>query len=61
VLVTGSTGYIGGRLVPVLLGHGYTVRVIVRNSSRLRFHPWGSQVEIIDGDANKPADVKRAM
>jgi uncharacterized protein YbjT (DUF2867 family) len=61
VLVTGSTGYIGGRLVPVLLGHGYTVRVIVRNSSRLRFHPWGSQVEIVDGDAGNPVDVRRAM
>ena len=30
VLVTGASGYIGGRLVPELLARGYNVRVMVR-------------------------------
>ena len=30
ILVTGATGYIGGRLVPELLARGYTVRIMVR-------------------------------
>ena len=35
-LVTGATGYIGGRLVPELLDAGFTVRVLARDASRLR-------------------------
>ncbi|UCG27587.1 MAG: NmrA family NAD(P)-binding protein, partial [Bacteroidales bacterium] len=30
ILVTGATGYIGGRLVPELISRGYEVRVMVR-------------------------------
>lgn len=33
ILVTGATGYIGGRLVPELLYRGYQVRVMVRAAS----------------------------
>lgn len=33
ILVTGGTGYIGGRLIPELLARGYQVRVMVRGSS----------------------------
>lgn len=36
VLVTGATGYIGGRLVPRLYDHGYTVRCFARAAHRLR-------------------------
>ena len=39
-LVTGATGYIGGRLVKELLDHGYRVRVFVRSVSRIRSQPW---------------------
>ena len=34
VLVTGASGYIGGRLVPELLDRGYKVRVLVRGDAR---------------------------
>ncbi|RWZ67839.1 SDR family oxidoreductase [Labedella populi] len=50
VLVTGATGYIGGRLAPRLLDAGYRVRVLVRNPDRLRDVPWAGAVEIIQGD-----------
>lgn len=49
-LVTGSTGYIGGRLAPRLLEAGYRVRVLARNPDRLRDVPWAGDVEIVRGD-----------
>ena len=48
-LVTGATGYIGGRLVPELLAAGHRVRVMTRSPERLRDHPWAGQVEIVRG------------
>ncbi|MEX0747267.1 MAG: SDR family oxidoreductase [Rhodothermales bacterium] len=51
ILVTGATGYIGGRLVPCLLGAGYHVRCFVRDRDRLRGRPWEEQVEVVVGDA----------
>ena len=51
VLVTGATGYIGGRLVPRLLGEGHRVRVFVRSRDRVLSRPWADQVEIAVGDA----------
>ncbi len=61
VLVTGATGYIGGRLVRELLDHGYRVRVLVRHAARLRYHPWVDDVEVVDGDAMNPTDLERAL
>ncbi|HEY5335584.1 MAG TPA: NAD-dependent epimerase/dehydratase family protein, partial [Mycobacteriales bacterium] len=36
VLVTGATGYIGGRLVPRLIEGGYAVRCFTRDPGKLR-------------------------
>ena len=49
VLVTGSTGYVGGRLVPRLLDAGHRVRVLVRSPQKLVDVPWAGQVEIVEG------------
>ena len=60
-LVTGATGYIGGRLVVELLKHGYRVRVLARNSERLKYHPWIDQVEVCEGDAHNSEVLTQAM
>ncbi len=50
VLVTGATGYVGGRLVPRLLEQGHKVRVLVRDPSRVAGRSWSNQVEVVRGD-----------
>jgi uncharacterized protein YbjT (DUF2867 family) len=63
VLVTGATGYIGGRLVPRLLEAGYRVRCLVRSAAKLRARPWSGdpRVEVVEGDAGNPAALERAL
>lgn len=60
-LVTGATGYLGGRLVPELLAAGYRVRCMARTPAKLRDHPWADRVEIVRADVLDPAAVRRAL
>ncbi|MDU0288478.1 SDR family oxidoreductase [Saccharothrix longispora] len=60
-LVTGATGYLGGRLVPRLLAEGYAVRCLVRSPEKLRDVPWADRVEVVKGDVLDPASLDRAM
>ena len=60
-LVTGATGYIGGRLVPELLEAGLRVRCLARSPDRLRDHPWAGAVEVVRGDVTDAESVTRAM
>jgi uncharacterized protein YbjT (DUF2867 family) len=50
ILVTGATGYIGGRLVPRLLEEGYSVRCLARDPARLAGRPWRDAVEVVEAD-----------
>ncbi|MFM2438419.1 MAG: hypothetical protein RLZ55_1238, partial [Actinomycetota bacterium] len=59
-LVTGATGYIGGRLVPELIAAGYRVRVLSRHPERLRDVDWYDRVEVVGGDASDPAALAKA-
>ncbi|MFF1876620.1 SDR family oxidoreductase [Leifsonia sp. NPDC058230] len=61
VLVTGATGYIGGRLVPRLLADGFAVRVLARSPQKLTDVPWASEVEIVPGDLHDLDSVREAM
>ncbi len=62
ILVTGATGYVGGRLVPRLLEAGYRVRLLVRGGAkRLADRPWQEDVEIIQGDVLKPDTLPPAL
>jgi uncharacterized protein YbjT (DUF2867 family) len=60
VLVTGATGYIGGRLVPRLIEQGYSVRCFARHPAHLEDRRW-SGIEIVQGDALRPGDLDRAL
>ncbi len=61
ILVTGATGYVGGRLVPRLLEAGYAVRCLVRDPARLQGRPWFEQVEVVQGDVLKPETLAVAL
>ena len=61
VLVTGATGYIGGRLVPLLLARGHSVRVLVRDARRLASKPWANEVEVVQGDVHDPSTLEKAL
>ena len=62
ILVTGATGYVGGRLIPALLAAGYRVRAMGRNLEKNGLPPWAghSRVErvqgvVLDLESLKPA------
>jgi nucleoside-diphosphate-sugar epimerase len=59
VLVTGATGYIGGRLIPRLLAEGHVVRAMTRDAGRLRDVPWAADVTVVvtDGGGRPVADA----
>lgn len=61
ILVTGATGYVGGRLVPKLLDAGYRVRCLVRDPARLHGRTWQSRAEVVRGDAMEPASLDAAF
>ena len=61
ILVTGATGYIGGRLVPRLLEEGLNVRVLVRSRTRARSRSWFERVEVVVGDALDPVTLAEAL
>jgi uncharacterized protein YbjT (DUF2867 family) len=60
-LVTGATGYIGGRLVPELLAEGHRVRCLARSPVKLRDHPWAPEVEVARGDVTDADSVAKAL
>jgi uncharacterized protein YbjT (DUF2867 family) len=57
ILVTGATGYIGGRLVPRLLESGYDVRCLTRDPAKLSGVPWSDRVEVAEGDLLDPESL----
>ncbi len=61
ILVTGATGYIGGRLVAQLLKAGYRVRVLTRDASRLQGRSWTTQVEVVQADVLQLSTLPRAF
>jgi len=61
ILVTGATGYVGGRLVPRLIEAGYRVRCLARDPERLKGRPWRGQAEVVKGDALDKGSLVAAM
>jgi len=60
VLLTGATGYIGGRLAPVLEAAGVSLRCLARHPAALeaRVSP---RTEVVAGDLLDPASLDRAL
>jgi uncharacterized protein YbjT (DUF2867 family) len=61
VLVTGATGYVGGRLAPALLAAGLDVAVLARTPAKLSGVPWAADVRVHPGDADDPAALAAAL
>lgn len=60
ILVTGSTGYVGGRLVPELLDRGYDIRLMVRADSPEIRERW-PKAETVVADALNPQSLVPAL
>lgn len=58
ILLTGATGYVGGRLLTQLVRRGYRVRCLARNPAHLSTLPPG--VEVMRGDVMDPASLAAA-
>ena len=63
VVVTGATGYVGGRLVPLLLEAGHQVVCLVRSRRKLESRPWSgdARVRTIEIDLTNEDAVATAM
>ena len=61
ILVTGPTGYVGGRLIPRLLARGLRVRCLARHPEELEGRPWSGSVDIFKGDIFCGQGLKEAL
>lgn len=61
ILVTGATGYIGGRLVPLLVQSGYKVRCLARRPEVLRNRHFSDAIEVVEGDVLKQESLSDTL
>ncbi|BBY28186.1 NAD(P)H-binding protein [Mycolicibacterium sediminis] len=59
-LVTGSTGYVGGRLIPRLLAAGHRVKAMARDPRDLDSVPWRDDVDVVRADLADPESLDAA-
>jgi uncharacterized protein YbjT (DUF2867 family) len=60
VLITGATGYVGGRLVKRLEDSPHALRCLARNPDHLKDRV-GPGVEVVQGDVSKPETLDAAL
>lgn len=63
ILITGATGYIGGRLVLRLLSAGYRVRAMARSMDKIKGRSWHSHpgLEPVKADIHNPQELEIAL
>ena len=62
ILITGGTGYVGGRLIPLVRDRGdeFQLRLMARQPEYLRARV-GDDVEIVEGDVTRPETLAAAL
>ncbi|VVS94502.1 SDR family oxidoreductase [Desulfoluna spongiiphila] len=60
ILLTGATGYVGGRLLRVLEGEGFRVRCLARRAAFLK-HRTAEGTEVVKGDVFDVASLDQAL
>lgn len=63
VVVTGATGYVGNRLVPMLLDSGYKVRAVSRSLEKLKSRAWANHpnVELAAAEMSDIESIRRVL
>ena len=63
ILLSGATGYVGGRLGPRLLREGYRLRCLVRSPRKLLAQAWANdeRVEIVELDLSDGSPKTEAL
>ena len=61
ILVTGASGYVGGRLIQELLIKGFDVRVMVRDPRKISGQPWFAKVSVAVASAENPMELDQAL
>lgn len=61
ILLTGSTGYIGRRLLPALLNNGHEIICLVRDQRRFDWEDFSKEdlakISVVEGDLSKPTTL----
>jgi len=60
ILLTGGSGYVGGRLIPLLEKPGVRLRCLARNPEKMRSRVQAG-TEIVQGDVKAPTSLDQAM
>jgi len=60
ILLTGGSGYVGGRLIPLLEKQGVRLRCLARSPEKMRSRLQPG-TEIVQGDVLDPASLERAL